>query len=216
MRMGKGPSRGQVPRASLRGVLSVMAVGAVLGCSPQSGQPAAAPSPSASTQPSASPSTMRARLETPMRLGNRSQFFSRPLMFATADNATQLGQLVEDQRDVAGRVYNGETDADYAVLVSAAAGTVRDEEATLDEIFGLFPRVRSIRAADPGPLGGMARCGSGRDDQYYVTMCAWADQISVGTVTFLSPEKRLGPPGTEFVEIRSELEFPIPGLPSGQ
>ncbi|WP_157746043.1 hypothetical protein [Micromonospora purpureochromogenes] len=143
----------------------MMAVGAVLGCTPQSGQPAAAPSPFASTQPATSPSTIRARLETPMRLGNRSGFFSRPLMFLTADNARQLGRLVEDQRDVVGRVYNGETDADYAVLVSAAAGTVRDEEATLDQVFRLFPRVRSIRAVDPGPLGGVARCGSGRDDQ---------------------------------------------------
>ncbi|MFE9203847.1 hypothetical protein [Micromonospora sp. NPDC007230] len=146
-----------------------------------------------------------------MQLDNRSQLDDRPLSLVNVSNARQLGRLVEDLRDVAARGYNGETDADYAVLVNAVAGTVRDEEATLDKVFRLFPRVREIRAVDPGPLGGVARCGRGRDDQYYVTMCAWADQISVGTVTFLSFKERLGPPGNDFVEIRSELEFPIPG-----
>ncbi|NBE81808.1 hypothetical protein [Micromonospora rubida] len=167
-------------------------------------------------QPSASPSGMRARLELPMRLGNRSRFFHRPLLSPVIESAEQLGRLVDDRKEIAGQVYNGETDGDYAVLVSATAGTVRDEEATLDKVFRLFPRIREVRAVDPGPLGGIARCGNGRNAQYYVTMCAWADQISVGMVTFLSPERRLGLPDGEFVEIRSELEYPIPGLPSGQ
>ncbi|MEV4492348.1 hypothetical protein AB0K04_19795 [Micromonospora coxensis] len=197
--------------AFARAVLAVMVGGAVVGCSHQPGRPADAPSPPASVQPSASPSSMRARLELPMRLGDRSRFFHRPLLFAVGDDLEQLGRLVDDPRDRAGQVYNGETDADYAVLVSAVAGSVRDEEATLDEVFRLFPRVREVRAVDPGPLGGVARCGNGRSDQHYVTMCAWADRISIGTVTFLSPEKRLGPPGNEFVEIRSMVEFPIPG-----
>ncbi|MEV6370101.1 hypothetical protein AB0L86_24755 [Micromonospora musae] len=151
-----------------------------------------------------------------MRLGNRSQLSNRPLIFKLAADAEQLGRLVEDKRDVALNVYNGETDADYAVLVSAAAGVVRDEEATLSRAFELFPRIGEIRAVPPGPLGGVASCGRGRDDEYHVTMCAWADRISVGTVTFLSPEERLGPPGDEFIAIRSQLEFPIPGLPSDQ
>jgi hypothetical protein len=194
-----------------RGMMAVMVGGAVLGCSSQSGRQADAPSPSASVQPSASPSSMRARLEVPMRLGNRSRFFDRPLLFAVNDNLEQLSRLVDDLRDRAGQVYNGETDADHALLVGAVAGTVRDEEATLNEVFRLFPRVREVRAVDPGPLGGVARCGNGRNDQYYVTMCAWADRISVGTVTFLSPKKRPGSPGKEFVEIRSMLEFPTPG-----
>ncbi|SDY41370.1 hypothetical protein SAMN05444365_102189 [Micromonospora pattaloongensis] len=213
--MGKaitGPFTSGVARA----VLAVMVGGAMFGCSPQSGRQAAAPSPSASVQPSASPSSVRARLEMPMRLGNRSQFSHRPLAFAVADTVEQLGRLVDDPRDQAGKFYNGQTDADYAVLVSAAAGTVRDEEATLNEVFRLFPRVREVRSVDPGPLGGVAGCGNGRNDQYYVTMCAWADRVSVGTVTFLSPKKRLGSPDDEFVEIRSLVESHIPGLPSGQ
>ncbi|MEU1398360.1 hypothetical protein ABZ403_20175 [Micromonospora zamorensis] len=207
---------GTFARPAVRGVLAVVVGGAVFGCSPQSGPNAAAPSPSASVQPSASPSGMRARLELPLRLGNRSRLFQRPLLLAVGDNVEQLGRLVDDPRDKAGQVYNGATDADYAVMVSAAAGTVRDAEATVDELFKLFPRVREVRAVDPGPLGGVARCGNGRNDQYYVTMCVWADQLSVGTVTFLSLKKRLGPPDDEFVEIRSELEFPIPALSSGQ
>ncbi|MFG3707840.1 hypothetical protein ACGF7U_24330 [Micromonospora sp. NPDC047670] len=199
-----------ITRTFAWGVLAVMVGGAVSGCSPQSDR-RAAPSASASAQPSASPSSMRARLELPMRLGNRSRFFHRPFLFAVGDNLEQLSRLVDDPRDAAGQVYNGETDADYAVLVGAVAGTVRNEEATLDEVFRLFPRVREVRAVDPGPLGGVARCGNGRSDQYHITMCAWADRISVGTVTILSPKKRLGPPGNEFIEIRSMLEFPVPG-----
>ncbi|MDT0531217.1 hypothetical protein RM555_19710 [Micromonospora sp. DSM 115977] len=200
-----------VTRMFARGVVAVMVGTAVLGCSPQSGRQAAAPSPSTSVQPTANPSSMRARLELPMRLGNRSRFFHRPLLFALGDDLERLSRLVDDPRDEAGQVYNGESDADYAVLVSAVAGTVSDEEATLDEVFRFFPQVREIRAVDPGPLGGVARCGNGRNDQYYVTMCAWADRISLGTVTFLSSKKRLGPPGNEFIEIRSMLEIPIPG-----
>ncbi|MER7441837.1 hypothetical protein [Micromonospora avicenniae] len=157
---------------------------------------------------------MRARLQLPMRLGNRSQLSNRPLSFRVVADAEQLGRLVEDKQDVAAKVYNGETDADYAVLVSTAAGGLRDEEATLSRVFKSFPLVGEIRAVPPGSLGGVASCGRGREDPYYVTMCAWADQISVGTVTFLSPAERLGPPGDEFIEIRGELEVPIPGLPS--
>ncbi|WP_141910627.1 hypothetical protein [Micromonospora sp. A202] len=167
-------------------------------------------------QPSASPSNVRARLELPMRLGNRSQFLHRPLLLTVGDNVEQLGRLVDAPKDRAGQLYNGATDADYAVMVSAASGTVGDEAATLDELFSWFPRVGEVRAVDPGLLGGVARCGSGRNDQHYVTMCAWADRISVGMVTFLSPKKRLGLPDDEFVEIRSEVEFPVPGPPAGQ
>ncbi|TDB81979.1 hypothetical protein [Micromonospora sp. KC721] len=113
-------------------------------------------------------------------------------------------------------MYNGETDADHAVLVSAAAGTVRDEEATLTTLFGLYPSVGEVRAVDAGPLGGVAACGDGRDGRYHVTMCAWVDRISAGIVAFVSPKKRLVDRGKELVGIRSEVEFPIPGLPANQ
>ncbi|MFI5837372.1 hypothetical protein ACIA5A_27220 [Micromonospora sp. NPDC051300] len=208
-----------VGRRAARAVASVIACGAVLGCSSppgrQSTEPApstsARPSGSASAQASASPSAPWARLELPMRLGTRSQFFYRPLLFAAGENTDQLARLVRQPRDSAAQVYNGETDADYAVMVSAVAGSVRDEDATLDGLFKLLPRLRDIRTVEPGPLGGEARCGAGRNGDYHVTMCAWADRASVGTVTFLSPKKRPNTRGKEFVEIRSLLEIPGSG-----
>ncbi|WP_146603930.1 hypothetical protein [Micromonospora deserti] len=152
-----------------------------------------------------------------MQLGNRSRFVDGSLLRVTIRSSEGLARLVNGHHERAfGSVYNGETDADHAVLISAAAGTVRDEEATLNKIFGLYPLVGEVRAVDAGPLGGVAACGSARDGQYYVTMCAWVDRISAGTVTFLSPKKRLVDRSKEFVDIRSEVEFPIPGLPAGQ
>ncbi|MGB2567486.1 hypothetical protein ACPFP2_03380 [Micromonospora citrea] len=195
----------------------VVVVGAVFGCSDSSGHRSELPSSSVSTQPSVSPSSMRARLELPMRLGNRSRFDDRSLTRVAIRNYSILDRLVDDRHEKAvAAVYNGETDADYAVLVSAAAGRIRDEEATLDAIFGLYPSMGEVRTVDAGPLGGVAACGSARDGQYHVTMCAWVDQISAGVVMFLSPKKRPVDRGKELVDIRSEVEFPIPGLPAGQ
>ncbi|TDB71516.1 hypothetical protein [Micromonospora sp. KC723] len=204
--------------ATARGIVVVVAVGAVAGCSASSGHRSVPSSSSASAQPSASALSMRARLELPMRLGNRSRFDDRSLTGVAMRNFSVLDRLVDDRRHekAVAAVYNGETDADYAVLVSAAAGTVRDEEATLTTIFGLYPSVREVRAVEAGPLGGVAACGSARDGEYHVTMCAWVDQISAGIVTFLSPKKRLADRGKELADIRSEVEFPIPGLPAGQ
>ncbi|TDC44078.1 hypothetical protein [Micromonospora sp. KC213] len=205
-------------RAAVRGVVVMVAVGAAVGCSASSGHRSEPPLSSASAQPSASASSMRARLELPMRLGSRSRFDDRTLTGVAIRNYSVLDRLVDDRRHerAVASVYNGETDADYAVLVSAAAGTVRDEEAALNTIFGLYPSVGEVRAVDAGPLGGVAACGDGRDGQYHVTMCAWVDRISAGIVAFVSPKKRLVDRGKELVGIRSEVEFPIPGLPADQ
>jgi hypothetical protein len=59
----------------------------------------------------------------------------------------------------------------------------RDLAAGMDGLSGDL-RLTDIRKVDPGPLGGYARCGTGRRDGQAVAVCAWADHGSMAVALF--------------------------------
>ncbi|WP_433345032.1 hypothetical protein [Micromonospora sp. CA-111912] len=92
-----------------------------------------------------------------------------------------------------------------ALMVSGVSGRVRDPQATLDRVFAGLPKVSDVQPVPPGPLGGVAACGSYSTEDLTAHACAWADNGSFALVSMLNlpagkrPEERL-------VEVRGTLE----------
>ena len=79
------------------------------------------------------------------------------------------------------------------------------------EVNGIFQRLRDqgmtvskLAPTDPGPLGGIAKCADVTTPTGGQSICAWADEQSVGSVTFFL--KKRGEVKGEFVGIRSLIE----------
>ncbi|MDO3703010.1 hypothetical protein Q3W71_15165 [Micromonospora sp. C28SCA-DRY-2] len=98
-------------------------------------------------------------------------------------------------------------DGGGVVLVSGVSGTVGEPEAVLDAVFAGLPAVAGVAPTAPGPLGGVARCGTGRSRGVHAVVCAWADDHTVATVTFLG-FPATGNRAEDFRRIRSQLEHP--------
>ncbi|MEU8301346.1 hypothetical protein AB0C04_29170 [Micromonospora sp. NPDC048909] len=89
------------------------------------------------------------------------------------------------------------------------SGTVSNPDATLDGAFSGLTAITDIAPIEPGPLGGVTRCGTGQDKGVRVNVCAWADRHTVGMVTFIGFPKS-DDPLEMFGRIRSQLEHPTP------
>lgn len=89
------------------------------------------------------------------------------------------------------------------VAVGAAAGAVDAPAAKLDEMFTLAFKVNGIQPVDPGPLGGVAKCGVAESNGISVVVYGWAHTGSLGLVYFYD---RTSATSAEFVDIRNEIE----------
>ena len=104
--------------------------------------------------------------------------------------ADYLKQFVGQPTGTFAEVYISETSLTDEIMISAVTGTVDDPAAALDRLFATSTRLselQSLRPADPGPLGGTARCGT--DDEamtWTSTICAWADTGSIGVLSIQS------------------------------
>jgi hypothetical protein len=99
-------------------------------------------------------------------------------------------------------------DDQRVILISAVSGTITDPTAALDKIFAGLPNVTNVAPIRPGPLGGMAGCGTGQAKTGIpVNVCAWSDHHTLGMVTFIGFAKTDDPHGV-FGQIRAELEQP--------
>lgn len=120
-----------------------------------------------------------------------------------------------DATSAVGTAYES-ADGQYGVLVSTVAGPVQDPQKALDVLFGGLPRLHDVAPTRPGPMGGEARCGKGEDNGLTVDLCAWADQHTIGMITWLGIPKT-GNPAIQFVRARAQIEKSgIPPSPTGQ
>jgi len=102
-----------------------------------------------------------------------------------------MKKYVSQPTSTFGEVYTSETSLTDSILISAVTGTVADPTGALDRLFANQRGLQDVRPAEPGHLGGEARCG--RSDEamtYTATICGWADSGSIGMLTILSLEKR--------------------------
>lgn len=140
--------------------------------------------PAPAAPPSPSPAAP-ARLEAPASVDG----FPR----TTNDDWTSVGRTitadlkthVSAPTTTVTELYLGEGVTD-TVSISAVAGQVADPAKVVEAVVGPRP-LKDVTAVDPGPLGGVVRCGTNAEPMLGVwTTCVWADRGSVGMLAWSS------------------------------
>jgi hypothetical protein len=165
--------------------------------------PAAGGAPATGSTPN---TTSNITVTEPKTLGGRPKL-------TDAQYATLADQLRSGLTDVphatatVGALYGTPAKRDIVVVV-AAATPIDDPQRELDSrylgagIGGL--KVSDISSADPGPLGGVAKCGKADDKNLDMAMCGWADDGSVGWIMFFFTSVKSAK--AEFPKLRGQIE----------
>jgi hypothetical protein len=151
--------------------------------------------------------TAKITITEPFSLGGRAKVVRN----GDEDMASLLDDVQEMEDELAaypraqnwfGAIY-GDFTEDNAVVALALKAVVRNPRRELTASFanlgatGLVP-------ADSGALGGIAECGVIADEGDELAVCGWADEGSIGVITWLSELDGKAP--AEFPRLRAEIE----------
>ncbi|WP_184990408.1 hypothetical protein [Actinoplanes digitatis] len=141
----------------------------------------------------------------PKTLGSRPKL-TDPKFLAVGEQLREGPANVPGATQRIGALYGTVAKRDI-VIVAAAAAPLEDPQREFETAFadGIKElKLTGVTRADPGTLGGVARCGKGEADGDRLIMCGWADEGSIGWVIwyFTSLSKAKG----EFPKIRAEVE----------
>jgi hypothetical protein len=133
---------------------------------------------------------------------------TRPTLQSTADQLN--GQLRASMDDVTSSVaafYDDPADPSKIVLLYGVTGPVTSPErslnATLDQLTGGGGIYVQMHPVDPGPLGGVAKCGAGDSSGGPLSVCGWSDHGSIAVVIFYNRDVESST--ALFGRIRSEV-----------
>jgi hypothetical protein len=152
------------------------------------------------------PSATDITVVEPKTLGGRPKLTDP--QFAGAAKQLEEGLAeVPNATETVGALYGTPTKQDI-VIVAAAAAPVDNPKKELDGTFlgagvgGL--EITGITTANPGSLGGFAKCGKGEAGGAPLIMCGWADEGSVGWVIWYY--KSMSSAKAEFPKLRAQVE----------
>ncbi|MCX4471628.1 hypothetical protein OOK41_15180 [Micromonospora sp. NBC_01655] len=210
------------PHATKFGTL-VLAVLAVLaaGCSRSADTVESRATADSPSSPNPSPSTAAMRLDQPEKLlGSWNESVDRRLIELAEKNMGAFKEfLAGEPTSAVGTAYTAvkekyspglgvhRPDDSRFILLSGVSGTVTAPEAVLDAVFAGLTAVTDVEPVQPGPLGGIARCGTSKNKGIRVDVCAWAGPHTLGMVHF-GGFARTDSPDQMFRRIRSEAEHP--------
>jgi hypothetical protein len=142
----------------------------------------------------------------PKTLGGRPKLTDA--QFKTLADELESGLAdVPNATATVGALYGTPAKRDIVVIAGAAA-PIDDPKRELDSTFlgagigGL--KVSGITSADPGSLGGVAKCGKADEQDIDMAMCGWADDGSVGWIMFFF--KSVKSAQAEFPKLRAQIE----------
>jgi hypothetical protein len=146
------------------------------------------------------------RLVAPETLDGRPRV-TQPSIQAGLDMAVAQ---VKEQKGVTSVVAGayGDLAKQDLVIVVGAARAISDPGKALDPLIAGMGaggvQVTGMTSIDPGPLGGVAKCGAATVAGTAVGVCAWADRASTGTIMvyFKTPADAKA----EFPRIRGAVE----------
>ncbi|GAA1233614.1 hypothetical protein [Pseudonocardia alaniniphila] len=168
----------------------------------QSGQPDAGPGVGAVgvSRAAVPDSAATITVSAPDTLGNRPRIGTED-SDESADDSGVPGVTATAQG-----IYGNAATQDI-VIVTAVASTSGTPQSRLSQfISGVSEElgVTSYVEADPGPLGGLARCGDGTLNGVPVSVCVWSDAGSTGAlVRVLQSAQSFAP---DFPALRAEVE----------
>ncbi|MEU8083093.1 hypothetical protein AB0B57_05675 [Micromonospora sp. NPDC049101] len=210
-------TRAKPAATAVIGALTSAILLATTGCAGRAGGPAPA-----TTAPSP-PSATRMRIDKPDKLlGTWTESVDRGFhdhaeqdmgtfkKLLSAEPTSAMGTAYVQAKEVYSRERGLHIPGDdqRVILISAVSGTITDPTAALDKTFAGLPKVTNVAPIQPGPLGGLAGCGTvPAKTGIPVDICAWSDHQTLGMVTFVGFAKTDDPQGV-FGQIRAELEQP--------
>lgn len=132
-----------------------------------------------------------AHLSTPAQVAGLARSDDPALAEAALELAAMIsGELALNDRITA--VYLPPDNQEQAVAVFGGTALLRTPERELDQAFQSadaagFP-VAEVRAVEPGPAGGIAKCGQSAIEDLPMSVCGWADHGSLAVGFFFFRE----------------------------
>jgi hypothetical protein len=147
------------------------------------------------------------RIMEPETLNGRPKVTDPDVQESLAEMEKRVKDAIPGEENVVVAMYGHPQGRDMVRIVAVDRASAEEDL----EVNGIFQQLRDqgltvseLEATDPGPLGGIAKCADVTTSTGGQSICAWADQQSVGSVTFFL-KKREEVKG-EFVGIRSLIE----------
>jgi hypothetical protein len=143
----------------------------------------------------------------PTTLDGRTKVADADLQ-ATADGmVAKMKKEVPQATGAVSAFYGDPTKQDLAFIVGLSSHITAPDTEVSQAITSLGSggvKVTDVKAVEPGPLGGVAKCGDAVVGEVPAGVCLWADRDTLGLifVYFKSGDQA----GAKFVKIRSEIE----------
>ncbi|WP_088979627.1 DUF5336 domain-containing protein [Micromonospora coxensis] len=174
-------------------------LGATTGAAPE-------PTPSESEEEVEPEPAPEIRLVTPTTLAGRAKNTEPQLRRIADEMVRDMKSDVTNETGAVGAFY-GSAAKRNMVMISGVSGPVLLPEKELDDAIKSLSTslsVRKVASINPGPLGGVAKCGDGKSSGIALGVCVWADEGSVGMIVmfFSSASKAKA----EFATIRGQVE----------
>lgn len=168
---------------------------------PTPSSPASSPT-GAPTQTDTAPKVVV--VAAPKTLLGKPKMADHNLQKSAATTVTSLVAAVPTASKAVTGIYG--TSAKDMIMVVAAPASITSPDDVLDAMQkAISGQLTSTGAADPGPLGGSARCGDIVIRNTRMAICMWADQDSFGYVYFVG--KRAVAVNDLFVRARGQVEI---------
>jgi hypothetical protein len=142
----------------------------------------------------------------PTTLGGRDKVSDPQLAGSVQSLGSQMKNLKGTTSSV-GAIY-GDLQKQDLVMIAAASTLIGSQQSRFDEftqgLNGGGFSTTGLTDTNPGPLGGLAKCGDSSTAGVPTAVCVWSDRGSVGMVAMLFKKK--ADLEKEFVAMRGEIE----------
>jgi hypothetical protein len=149
----------------------------------------------------------KTRLVTPETLAGRPKITEAALQAAADDMVKSIGNDVPQATSTVGAFYGDPAKKDM-IMIAGASALIVDPSKELDNAMrGMVTgglKITNVKSVEPGPLGGVAKCGDADIKEVQAGACAWADRGSLGIVFIYF--KTGAQAASELVQIRGEIE----------
>ena len=148
----------------------------------------------------------KTRLVEPETLGERPKINDADFQKIADQMVGSMQKSLPGASSTVGAFY-GDPAKEDLVMVAGASALVADPEKELDAAitgFSAALKITNVKAVEPGPLGGIAKCGDANAQGVDMGVCVWADRGSLGVVAiyFKNGEQAQA----ELVAIRQAVE----------
>jgi len=141
----------------------------------------------------------------PDKLGTRPKA-SDPDLDSSLDDALKEMKAEADVTGTAGAIYGDPAKFDIVMLVAASSigGSAQERYDGMVKGIGSDFGMTGLKDVEPGPLGGIAKCGDGKISTIPLGICMWADSGSFAMLVLFN--KKGADLQKDFVSYRGQIE----------